>query len=946
MLQWPDPGQGLSAASSSSSTTADFSFTPAEARSRHWHGWSATPPLTGPSCGVTNNVLYSDIDATDGISFGFGYYTGAVTANSAVTLQDAPGSDTAYEYLAAEFLAAGTPAGTFSLDPSTPALADATGATLQRGHGVVQPAARVGPGRSRGGRQLQHRRRRLDHHHQFRGADLDDAGQHGGYHVGAAEGDRHGGCCRRLGTPPGPGPAWRRRFQPWRRAVQQQGAAAAVRVVLTYYVSPSGSDSSSGTSTSAPWQTVAKVNSTLLYPGDTVLFQGGQTFSGTMLQPGQGGTAAQPDHVRLVRHRPGDHHQLSSSTAIYVYESGGVTVENLIITGPGAATAGAGGYVGVFFNRDLPGYAPPVTVTGCTITGWAVRHPVRRRARRRQSYSGTAITNNSDQREPRRRDQRLLPSSGYSHENVVHHRQLGVYNQTGYSGNTATSSGHGIVVGNASGGTIAQNVTYGNGASCGCTSAGPVGNWAYSSPEPGHREQRLLWQPDTLPRVTRTVTRFDLDDQCVNCTLQYNIAYENDGFGIACYSDDSTWTGNVIQYNLTWGNSVTNPDAGEFSFLGGAFANCDVYGNTFIGQVNAELPSVVVLFGASFTSVNLWNNIFYTAASGVSLMFADTAYTGITFQGNLYYSAAPFSISWGGTGYSSLAAWRTATGQEKAVQAASTWACESGPIATWPHRKPRQLSRARTIRLMYQAMRPTTGGARFPGHQRWPEPAVPVQRQPRHPGLLRRRPVGAAVDRRVPGRASWPSAPRPHCSPDRRGRRRFQPWRRAARLQQREVRPPVPAPVTITVGDVQRPPQPGTWYLRTRRSSVPHGSAATSRGTRGPGARPYRRRLRHPWSRKRPGPAPRRASPAHRVKVRGHPRQLRHHRPVRVQRRHDQRHHPRRRRRHLFSRRHPRRQQHQQQRAGLVLHPCPACPAPRSSSPRHRPPASSRTRTR
>jgi hypothetical protein len=426
----------------------------------------------------------------------------------------------------------------------------------------------------------------------------------------------------------------------------------------TYYVSPAGSDSNSGLSSSTPWQTVAKVNSTVLHPGDTVLFQGGQTFSGTMLQPGQAGTAALP--ITFGSYGTGQATITNSSdSAIYVYEAGGVTVENLVIPGPGAATAGAGGYVGVFFNRDLAGYAPPIAVTGCTITGWA-DGILAGAADAGGGYSGITFTGNSVSAN---RDAGInVYGSGYSHENVVITGNS-AFSQTGYSGNTTTSSGHGIVVGNASGGTISQNVTYGNGASCGCTSAGPVGNWAYSS-------QNLVIEYNvSYGNLTATPGNadgdgFDLDDQCVNCTLQYNIAYENDGFGIACYSDDSTWSGNVIRYNVTWGNSVTNPDAAEIALTGGAFANCDVYGNTFIGQTNAELPSVVLLYGASFTSVNFWNNIFYTAASGVALMYADTAYTGVAFQGNLYYSAAPFSISWGGTGYSSLAAWRTGTSQE------------------------------------------------------------------------------------------------------------------------------------------------------------------------------------------------------------------------------------------------------------------------------------------
>ena len=52
--------------------------------------------------------------------------------------------------------------------------------------------------------------------------------------------------------------------------------------VATYYVSPTGNDSNNGMSPSAPWQTIAKVNATTYNPGDTVLFQGGQTFTGNL----------------------------------------------------------------------------------------------------------------------------------------------------------------------------------------------------------------------------------------------------------------------------------------------------------------------------------------------------------------------------------------------------------------------------------------------------------------------------------------------------------------------------------------------------------------------------------------------------------------------------------------------------------------------------------------
>jgi len=63
---------------------------------------------------------------------------------------------------------------------------------------------------------------------------------------------------------------------------------------VTYYVSPSGSDSNSGTSPAQAWQTVGRANHASLKPGDGVLFQDGATFSDAKLMPWTSGVAGQP----------------------------------------------------------------------------------------------------------------------------------------------------------------------------------------------------------------------------------------------------------------------------------------------------------------------------------------------------------------------------------------------------------------------------------------------------------------------------------------------------------------------------------------------------------------------------------------------------------------------------------------------------------------------------
>jgi hypothetical protein len=66
----------------------------------------------------------------------------------------------------------------------------------------------------------------------------------------------------------------------------------SVQTGTTYYVDAvAGSDASSGTSPSAAWKSVAKVSSAVLAPGDTVLFNRGNVWAGTLsLQ--RNGTAA------------------------------------------------------------------------------------------------------------------------------------------------------------------------------------------------------------------------------------------------------------------------------------------------------------------------------------------------------------------------------------------------------------------------------------------------------------------------------------------------------------------------------------------------------------------------------------------------------------------------------------------------------------------------------
>ncbi|KAF0234975.1 MAG: parallel beta-helix repeat-containing, partial [Prolixibacteraceae bacterium] len=59
-----------------------------------------------------------------------------------------------------------------------------------------------------------------------------------------------------------------------------------------YYVSATGSDANSGTSTAAPWKTLARVNSFTPKAGDQILFKRGDSWFGTINVNASGSSAS------------------------------------------------------------------------------------------------------------------------------------------------------------------------------------------------------------------------------------------------------------------------------------------------------------------------------------------------------------------------------------------------------------------------------------------------------------------------------------------------------------------------------------------------------------------------------------------------------------------------------------------------------------------------------
>jgi hypothetical protein len=403
-----------------------------------------------------------------------------------------------------------------------------------------------------------------------------------------------------------------------------------------YYVSPTGNDAANGTSTSTPWATLAKVNSSTFKPGDVIRLAGGNTFNVTTLTPSSSGTAAYPivytsygtgratvappaasglyigdkdhlliDNINFTATGSNLAFDLSSNTGIHT----DITVQNF------TATGGGGNYVGG--DTGSAGWSN-VTIQNFVITGAAA--------------DGLGVYGNV--------------VNGRTNSNIT--VQNGVISGCGQNG---------CYIGNTQTGLIHNVVAHHNGATD--TSAGPVGLWCYESDSiviqfcEAYNNSSPVGIPDG--------DGFDIDGGSTNCTIQYCYAHDNWGAGFLLWNyNNLLWNNNTVRYCIGQNNGAGNTSAFYAEVTIGSCPNALVYNNTFY---NNESGGRVIAIESASAGGRFANNILYSTSNPLVLTSAGSP-SFLQFTGNDYFASSTFVISWNNVNYSSVAAWQTATGQE------------------------------------------------------------------------------------------------------------------------------------------------------------------------------------------------------------------------------------------------------------------------------------------
>lgn len=455
---------------------------------------------------------------------------------------------------------------------------------------------------------------------------------------------------------------------------------ASVVSAETYYVSPAGSDTNDGISTSTPWQTLVKVNTGNYNAGDQIQLEGGATFSGNLYfdNLNSHGTSTAP--VTLTSYGAGRATiaPTPATDGIFVYNAGGVVIDgiNIVGTGPSSNTK-----AGVNFYNDLPGDTQLnyVRIKNMAVSGFGSYGVMVGSFNNVSGYSDVRIE--------------YVTATNNTAGGIVTYSQAPYALHNVYIGHSiasdnlgsASQQGSGIIMGGVDGGVVERNTSHHNGLNC-TSPSGPVGIFAYDSNNVVIQFNESYANYHTnrtdIPGSKSDGDGFDLGQNTTNSVVQYNYAHDNNGAGFLL--DHGITTGgsnsnNTLRYNISQNDARVTPSYAGIQ-IWGKVTNTEVYNNSVYITPCAVTCSAVRVSNETIpnndvSTVHFRNNILQTTGGVGFLVVTPDQVTGMSdllFQGNDYYATSgAFNIVWNGVTYTGIPAWRTAVPLQETLNGAN-----------------------------------------------------------------------------------------------------------------------------------------------------------------------------------------------------------------------------------------------------------------------------------
>lgn len=447
----------------------------------------------------------------------------------------------------------------------------------------------------------------------------------------------------------------------WNQLGVGSPTAGVASSAVTYYVSTAGNNAAAGTSPSTAWRTLGRASQAVLRPGDRLLLQGGDEFSGQIrIGRGEAGSAARPVEVSSYGH--GRATITSSTDGVLVFDTGGVDICDLVIKGQHAMRPGNSG-IQVF--SDLSGrMLDHVMIGRVDVSGFGYGIGVGadhdNGGFRDVWVSGSSLHGNLDAGLASYGPAFKPAAPGYANADI---QVSGVtaFDNRGNPANHASNSGSGIVLGSVSSASVTRSTAYDNGGAGGATDEGPIGIWAYNS-------AKVVLEHDVSHNNQSAISRdgggFGLDENTLDSVIEYNLSYANKGPGFLLFSAPHVpQSGNVVRFNISNGDGRSPGAVGGLA-VSGQVRNAAVYQNTVI--MTGDEPQSALKLSGPLRADKLVNNLFVATRRGPVVVAENVlARSNVTLAGNDYYApAGTWKVQWGNASYRSLSSWRTATGQE------------------------------------------------------------------------------------------------------------------------------------------------------------------------------------------------------------------------------------------------------------------------------------------
>jgi hypothetical protein len=371
----------------------------------------------------------------------------------------------------------------------------------------------------------------------------------------------------------------------------------------TYYIdSSSGSDSNSGTSSSSPWASLTKVNSTTFTAGDKILFKCGDTWTGTLHPLGSGSSSAQ---ITISDYGSGNLPIIAGNgaeEAVLLKGQSYWTVSNIEVTN---YASGNGKRSGIEIEPATSGITYGIKVLDCTVTN--VTGDVRRS--NYMYYCSGIHVSMQGSLSPTCYMDGITIDGNYVHDVTTSGIKIDQSGSgcTGYnlnvvvSNNTVSKTGSdGIIVASSSGALVEYNACYDAGYNGNTSDTKAIaGVWTCAA-------KNTTFEHNEVARTklfNTDGTAFDTDFTTGGTiTYQYNYTHGNyGGFWLDCaeYSKDSTYAGSILRYNVS---------VNDYLYITRHATNtATLYNNTFYKASGSLQPDMA----STTTGHVFYNNIFY-----------------------------------------------------------------------------------------------------------------------------------------------------------------------------------------------------------------------------------------------------------------------------------------------------------------------------------------------